>query len=406
MKVRSAAAPLAEISAMTPEQVVAFAEALSRIAAGGGGPKAFAGYLAQQLGVTVLVEDVEWRHLATAGSVSSAPPSVRDLLEDTAAASRKLYALRNGASGAALPIFAGETHLGWLAVFGATLSSTAEPAIRLTASAIGVELARERGGGRSRKRTFWDRLLAHGYHDSIAAKDEATARGIALADQYVALALETEVSDEATAAAEISTVRAAALDAFHADKDVGVLERAATLLLLIPAEREVDVANIRTAASLLPRNAARKHSGLTFSGGVGERLPLLSAARSAEQATNALVIGRRILGSGNVCAYDDLGIYPLLLEGGTTQSLRQFAERTLAPLRAYDEKHQTELERTLALYFSVGENVKTAAEHLSVHRHTVFYRLRQISEICGCKLESPHDQLTLRTALAIDALNK
>ncbi|MBV9148581.1 MAG: helix-turn-helix domain-containing protein [Candidatus Eremiobacteraeota bacterium] len=390
---------------MTPEQVVAFAEALSRIAAGGGGPKAFAGYLAQELGVTVLVEDAEWRHVATAGSASSAPDSVRELIEEHQLVERRLHPLRNGALGAALPIFAGETQLGWLAVFGAKLPRGAEPAIRLTASAIAVELARERGGGRSRKRTFWDRLLAGGYHDTIAAKDEATARGIALADHYVAVALETEVSDETSAAAEIGDARAAALDAFRSQRDIGIVERAATLLLVIPAEREIDVANIRTAASLLPNNAARKHSGLKLSGGVGEQLPLLSAARSAEQATNAMLIGRRILGSGNVCAYDDLGIYPLLLEGGNTQMLQDFAERTLAPLRAYDEKHQTELERTLTLYFEVGENVKTAAERLSVHRHTVFYRLRQISEICGCKLESPHDQLTLRTALAIDALN-
>ena len=74
-------------------------------------------------------------------------------------------------------------------------------------------------------------------------------------------------------------------------------------------------------------------------------------------------------------------------------------------LRAYDEKHQTELIRTLRLYFEVGQNVKTAAAQLNVHRHTVFYRLRQIDEIGGNTLDDPHDQLTLRAALAIDALN-
>ncbi|MDP9024839.1 MAG: helix-turn-helix domain-containing protein, partial [Candidatus Eremiobacteraeota bacterium] len=93
-------------------------------------------------------------------------------------------------------------------------------------------------------------------------------------------------------------------------------------------------------------------------------------------------------------------------EDSGTREWQAFSARTLAPLRAYDEKHQTELERTLALYFSLGENVKTAAAQLNVHRHTVFYRLRQIAEICGCKLENPHDQLTLRLAIAIDALIK
>lgn len=392
---------------MTPEQVVTFAEGLSRIAAGGGGPKAFAGYLAAELGVTVLVEDSEWRHLATAGSAASAPHSVRDLLDLREKPSRTLQTLRNGAPGGAIPIFAGETHFGWLAVFGPRIPRASEPAIRLTASAIGVELAREQGGQRGRKRTFWDRLLARGYHDTIAAKDEATARGIALAAQYVAVALEVEVSDEASAASETADLRHLALDAFRSSaSDVGVVERAGALLLIVPAEREVDVANIRTAASFLPRLMARKHAQLKLSGGVGERLALLSVPRSVEQATNAMVIGRRMLGGGNVCAYDDLGVYPLLLEGAGTQVLQQFAQRTLAPLRAYDEKHQTELERTLALYFFVGENVKTAAAQLCVHRHTVFYRLRQICEICRCKLENPQDQLTLRMALAIDALSK
>jgi len=106
-----------------------------------------------------------------------------------------------------------------------------------------------------------------------------------------------------------------------------------------------------------------------------------------------------------VVAYDELGAYPLLYEGADVLRLQGFARRVLAPLRAYDEKHQTELERTLRLFFAVGQNVKTAAAQLNVHRHTVFYRLRQIGEIAGCSLESPHDQLTLRLAVAIDALH-
>ena len=90
--------------------------------------------------------------------------------------------------------------------------------------------------------------------------------------------------------------------------------------------------------------------------------------------------------------------------GISVAAVRAFANRILEPLRAYDEKHQTELVRTLRLFFDVGQNVKTAAAELFVHRHTVVYRLRQIAEISGYALSSAHDQLTLRTAMAIDAL--
>jgi purine catabolism regulator len=96
----------------------------------------------------------------------------------------------------------------------------------------------------------------------------------------------------------------------------------------------------------------------------------------------------------------------MLLRGhAVKEELRAFADTILEPLRAYDEKHQTELIKTLRLYFAVGQNVKVAAAELSVHRHTVFYRLRQIGDISGYDLDSPHDQLTLRTAMAIDALH-
>jgi len=119
-----------------------------------------------------------------------------------------------------------------------------------------------------------------------------------------------------------------------------------------------------------------------------------------------MFIARRLFGSSRVISYDELGAYPLLLRGGSSrEDLRGFAQRVLQPLRAYDEKHQSELLRTLSLYFSVGQNVKTAAAELSVHRHTVVYRLRQIAEISSLALDNAHDQLTLRTALAIDALS-
>jgi PucR family transcriptional regulator, purine catabolism regulatory protein len=95
----------------------------------------------------------------------------------------------------------------------------------------------------------------------------------------------------------------------------------------------------------------------------------------------------------------------LIYAGASVEELLTLARNVLAPLRTYDEKHQTELERTLALYFTTGQNVKTTASELNVHRHTVFYRLRQINEITERSLESAHDQLTLRLAIAIDALH-
>ena len=386
---------------MTADELVAFAEDLSRIAAAGGGPKALADHLARNTRTGVLVEDAEWRHVAACGDV---PSSVRPLLAQ--GGSGKAYCgLRDGRTGRTLAIVSGETRLGQLSVFGEGDLDALEHLVRLTAGTIGVELAREHGGTPGRRRAFWERLASRTYLDASTARDDATARGIVLATHYVAIALEPEVSEERIAGADQSGLRTAATQTFRGtDADTGLLERGETLFVFVPTTREVDAANARTAASLLPRTLAKKQPGLRVGGGVGTRVALMDIAVSIEQAEASLTIARRLYGTGRVGIYEDLGAYPLLFGGAKPESLREFASRTLAPLRAYDEKHQTELERTLRLYFSVGENVKTASNQLNVHRHTVFYRLRQIGEICECKLDNPDDQLTLRMAIAIDAL--
>lgn len=358
---------------MTAEELVAFAEDLARIAAGGGGPQALAEHLATRTGGAVLVEGAESKRIAAVG-------------RNTHGQARTV------------PIASGASQLGELRVFsggGAEL----EHVMRLTASAIALELAREAAGEPGRRRAFWERLITRAHSDAAAARDDAAARGIVAASHYIAVALESEQIEERAA------LRTAALAAFRSgDADGGFLERGTALLFFIPAAREIDAANARTAASLLPRTIAKKHPQPHVNGGVGTRVPLADLQQSLQQAQAALSIARRLHGAGRIGVYDDLGAYPLLLSGADAPALRAFSQRTLAPLRAYDEKHQTELERTLRLYFSVGENVKTAAAELNVHRHTVFYRLRQIGEISGCKLDDPHDQLTLRMAIAIDAL--
>jgi len=355
-------------SAMTPDDLVGFTEGLARVAAAGGGARALALHLAGHLGAGVSLDDPEGRRLTEAGEP------------------------RNGAV-VRLPVRAGETAFGEIALHG-DASADALLALRLTASAIALELARESGGNAGRRRAFWERLLAGGYRDGAAARADANARGIALAANYVAIALEPPES--AALAAEIFA---------SGEASVGLLERDRGALVFVPAPREVDAANARTAATLLPKTLAKAHPRLAVTGGVGGVESAAEVGRSARMADAALAIGRRVFGEGRVLAYDELGAYALLFEGADADGLRAFASAALAPLRAYDERHQTELERTLRSYFACGQNVKTAAAELHVHRHTVFYRLRQIGEICGRSLDSPHDQLTFRMAAAIDALH-
>jgi len=372
------------------EEIVDFAEALARITASGGGSKALATHLALAAGGGVLLEDAQWRHLAAAGS-QRIPPSARGVVE-------------SGAPGKVQRVNSGDLHVGWLSLFGTNSKPEAELMLRLTAAAIGVELTRDAVGPRAKKGTLWSSLLLGSFPDIAAARDEAAAHGIALAQQYCIVVLECDATGALPAV--MTELRALAADVFHpVDAELGFLEREQSLFVFVPVARAVDATNAKTAAGLLPRTAVRRKSPLQISGGVGTVEPAAALARSGATATAALTIGRRLFGSPHVAAYEDLGAYALLYEGADSQRLRAFASEVLAPLRSYDEKHQTELERTLKLYFNAGQNVKTASLSLNVHRHTVFYRLRQIGEITSRTLESPHDQLTLRMAIAIDELH-
>jgi len=375
-----------------PEDLVEFTESLARIAAAGGGAKALAAQLARTAGGGVLLEDSNWRLIATAGA-GEIPASARAVVESSA-------------PGRAHRVSSGDRQIGWLSIFGTNSAADTDLLLRVTAAAIGVELARDGSMQRGRKESFWESLIARAFHDTASAREEAAAHGITLAPYYLAVALEAESADPARSDADLGDVRAIAGETFRGgDADIGAIERGATLLLLVPATRAVDASNAKTAASLLPKNLTRRKPHLRISGGVGtvETPPAIGTSIAAADA--ALAIGRRIYGGGRVTVYDELGAYRLLYEGANVEHLRTLAAEVLAPLRSYDEKHQTELERTLKLYFKTGQNVKTAAAELSVHRHTIFYRLRQIGEICARSLDTPHDQLTLRLAVAIDELH-
>jgi purine catabolism regulator len=403
MVFRRTTGTFAETARMTPGRIVEFAEELGRIAAGGGGVAALTAHLAQAAQATVLVEDAQWHNLAAAGA-ASAPATARDLFDAANLENRMPRRHRNGRPGLSISLLAGQTLLGWLSIF-ASADADIDAFARLGASAIALELIRDRSPGTTRRRLFWERLLDGAHGSASAARNDAAGSGIDLAPHYVVITLEAAAADGGAAEAT-DALRKLAGAAFHASEtEVGVVARNGRLVVIVPARREVDAENTQTAATLLPKTALRAKNAVRFCGGVSPAAAAADVPRAFGEAETALEIARRVFGDGRVAAYRDLGIYPLLFEGAGVEALRTFAREALAPLREYDEKHQSELERTLRIYFSAGQNVKTASATLNVHRHTVFYRLRQISEITGRSFDDAHDQLTLRLAIAIDALH-
>jgi hypothetical protein len=364
------------------QRLVELAEALADASAVS--VASMASEFARRTGLGVIVEDARRRAIASAGIDSDA---------SAGAAERRTIAIGSG-----------DEPAGWLTVLGPN-GRNGEPdlelSMRVAAAAFAGQLRHANGSGR--RTDFWERLNAGQYRDAPAARDDAAAYGVTLRAAYATIAFEL---DPATAADDRRALRDAVARAFHLeDPSVGAIDEAGTSIVFVPAEREIDASNLRANAELLARNAARRQPPMHVWGGIGTVEAPARLGESTERARAALSIARRVFPEPRVAAYDALGAYPLLYFGADTPALQGFARRALGPLRAYDESHQTELERTLRVYFETGENLKVAAARLNVHRHTVLYRLRQIGEICGRSLENHHDQLAFRVAIAVDALH-
>ncbi len=70
----------------------------------------------------------------------------------------------------------------------------------------------------------------------------------------------------------------------------------------------------------------------------------------------------------------------LLRDSAEVELLR---ERTIAPLEAYDREHDTELLATLQAFLAHHGSTTETAEAMSLHRHTVGYRLSRVQEVSG-----------------------
>ena len=395
---------------MTADEVAQLAERAARIIAGGGGVKALAQLLADSVDGSVLVEDEHWGHLALAESASALgplPPSFAPYHNGAQAPSgdggdtqieRAKVDDRVTAYCAPMPCAPDADGVaGHVTVFVAGKPASAvAAALRVIAGAAGVERLR-RGAGKSQaRRAFWDRLLGGGFADAAAMRDDASSASITVAPSYVAALFDLE-------GASPSAVRDAVAQALAStDAVCPPVPAGGHIVALFGVRHQTDVARARQAAANAVRDLASQGVARSVTCGIGgHHADPLETGRSFKEARQALALGRRLRGRGSVTTYAELGIHALLHAGGDRDAFARFADSMIEPLLAYDRKHKTELLKTLRLFFEVGENVKEAAERLSVHRHTIFYRLNQIAQILKVDLRSPDGQLGVRAALAI-----
>jgi purine catabolism regulator len=75
------------------------------------------------------------------------------------------------------------------------------------------------------------------------------------------------------------------------------------------------------------------------------------------------------------------------------------AEEVLGPLIDYDERHNTELVRSLRVFLQCNRSWTRATAELFVHRQTLVYRMSRVEQLTGRRLNETRDVAELWLAL-------
>ena len=138
---------------------------------------------------------------------------------------------------------------------------------------------------------------------------------------------------------------------------------------------------------------------------IGPAVPLARASASLRWARRALSLAPRNpagqAADGIVRCDEQLPALVLLADA---ELARLLSGQTLAPLRGLRPEQADRLAETLLAWLESADNAGLAASRLHVHPQTVRYRLRQLTELFGDRLNDPDARFGLQVALRVRRL--
>ncbi|MDA8312204.1 MAG: PucR family transcriptional regulator ligand-binding domain-containing protein [Actinomycetota bacterium] len=129
--------------------------------------------------------------------------------------------------------------------------------------------------------------------------------------------------------------------------------------------------------------------------------PVRSPTRVPEAAREARFALGVASERGGAVRYGDGDKIPALRDPAAARAL---VDDVLGPLLSYDERHGTVLVTSLAAFLSHRRSWSRAAAALRVHRQTVVYRMRRVSELTGRDLAETADLAELWLAVSAHRL--
>lgn len=255
-----------------------------------------------------------------------------------------------------------------------------------------------------RRVELFDDLLAGRVDDRLPAR--AAALGQDLARPHRSFAFRVDAATRVAAdgpdplglLVELVAAEARVAAVSGSEPLLGIVDGRVLVFLPRPAGREPEPDPTRFAGQVVAAAAGR---GLSVSAGIGDVCTEAAAfAREATHAMRALGVLADIGRTGAVAAYDDLGVYGLLVHSDDPQRMDEFVRRWIGPLLDYDREHNAELVRTLGTLLDEPTLADTA-DALCVHTSTLKYRVKRIEEILAMPIRDPRSAFHLQLATTI-----
>jgi len=310
-----------------------------------------------------------------------------------------------GGATLAAPIVVRDAIAAFLCLLGGEFTDDDQVALTRGCQVCALELAKQEAVTEAERRLrggFFDDLLEGSQESTEALIARGRHLGHDFQRPYVMLALAPDgvEPDNSRFPEALERTAREAVQFLNGRRATGlVTPRRESVALFLGIESGTDPAATRRFAEEL-RDYLAGPVGLSTSIGIGTAHPgVPGMRRGLREAEQAYQIGREFFGPGQVTAYPDLGVYRLLYAFRSSEELTTFCQETLGSLLEYDDKNGTELVETLDAFFRHDASLRTAAEALFLHRNSLAYRLKRISEISGYDLDSLEDRFRLQMAL-------
>ncbi|MDX2946203.1 MULTISPECIES: helix-turn-helix domain-containing protein [Streptomyces] len=370
------------------------------LALAGGGLQTLATEVAEVLGGSVLVRDMEHRSLAAVGTMPTIDEDEARAAVQTAAALGPQRANGGGAGVWAAPVMAGSEELAVLLLHPRRpLNDAGTHRMRLAAQAVAVLLQVQRSEATAAS-PFRDELF-----DDLLALERRPLKQLELRASRLGIAHEQSFAVVVVRPEGGTAGRAASWAASYAHRVGGLRSiQSGCVSLLLPMSAAPDP---DWGAGEFARSVSEQLDGLLGQPAtVGAGGPVRGLGRVRKAHQEAMRCMEALVALGNVGASAsaaDLGFLGVLLSDD--RDVAAFVDATIGPVLDYDAQRLTDLTRTLDAFFAASGSPTNAAELLHVHPNTVSRRLERVAELLGADWSKPAKALDVQLALRLHRTN-